>query len=104
LLCGGVANYQFSLLYLIFPICVLRFDCASKMAAGTVPASFISLGRFDSGLGFGKSIDFVRVSDLKRMSSVRRKVSIIRNSNPSQDIAELQPASKGSQLLGMKVT
>jgi (E)-4-hydroxy-3-methylbut-2-enyl-diphosphate synthase len=46
----------------------------------------------------------VRVSDLKRMSSVRRKVSIIRNSNPSQDIAELQPASKGSQLLGMKVT
>ncbi|PNY05142.1 4-hydroxy-3-methylbut-2-en-1-yl diphosphate synthase chloroplastic-like [Trifolium pratense] len=69
------------------------------MAAGTVPATFTSLRTCDSGLGFGKSIDFVRVSDLRRMKSVRRKVSIIRNSNPSQDIAELQPASKGSQLL-----
>ncbi|GAU15638.1 hypothetical protein TSUD_108970 [Trifolium subterraneum] len=69
------------------------------MAAGTVPASFTSFRRCDSGLGFGKSIDFVRVSDLKRMKSVRRKVSVIKNSNPSQDIAELQPASKGSQLL-----
>jgi (E)-4-hydroxy-3-methylbut-2-enyl-diphosphate synthase len=83
---------------------VLRFDCASKMAAGTIPASFISLRRCDSGLGFGKNIYFVRVSDLKRMNSARRKVSIIRSSNPSQDIAELQPASKGSQLLGMNVT
>jgi len=73
------------------------------MAAGTVPTSFSSLRTCDSGLGFGKSIDFVRVSDLQRMKSSRRKVSIIRNSNPSQDIAELQPASKGSQLLGMKV-
>jgi hypothetical protein len=93
-----------NLVYLIFPICVLRFDCASKMAAGTIPASFISLRRCDSGLGFGKSIDFVRVSDLKRMNSARRKVSVIRSSNPSQDIAKLQPASKGSQLLGMNAT
>jgi hypothetical protein len=104
LLCGVVANYQFSLFDLIFQICVLRCDCASKMAAGTVPATFSSLRTCDSGLGFGKSVDFVRVSDLKTMKSVRRKVSIIRNSNPSQDIAELQPASKGSQLLGMNVT
>ncbi|XP_073222600.1 4-hydroxy-3-methylbut-2-en-1-yl diphosphate synthase (ferredoxin), chloroplastic [Cicer arietinum] len=69
------------------------------MAAGTVPASFSSFRKRDSGLGFGKSIDFVRVSDLKRMNSARTKVSIIRNSNSGQDIAELQPASKGSQLL-----
>nr|XP_027190993.1 4-hydroxy-3-methylbut-2-en-1-yl diphosphate synthase (ferredoxin), chloroplastic [Cicer arietinum] len=77
----------------------VRCDCASKMAAGTVPASFSSFRKRDSGLGFGKSIDFVRVSDLKRMNSARTKVSIIRNSNSGQDIAELQPASKGSQLL-----
>ena len=84
------------------PMVVLPIS--KKMAAGTVPATFSSLRTCDSGLGFGKSIDFVRVSDLKTMKSVRRKVSIIRNSNPSQDIAELQPASKGSQLLGMNVT
>ncbi|XP_058771219.1 4-hydroxy-3-methylbut-2-en-1-yl diphosphate synthase (ferredoxin), chloroplastic-like [Vicia villosa] len=69
------------------------------MASGTVPASFSSFRMSESGLGFVKSIDFVRVSDLKRMKSARTKVSIIRNSNPGQEVVELQPASKGSQLL-----
>ncbi|KAJ1409201.1 Dihydropteroate synthase-like [Sesbania bispinosa] len=68
-------------------------------SAGTVPASFSSIKTCDSSLGFAKSMDFVRVSDLKRMKSARTKVSIIRNSNPGQDIAELQPASPGSPLL-----
>jgi len=71
------------------------------MASGTVPTSFSSLKTWDSNLGFAKSIDFVRVSDLKSMKSSRKKVSIIRNSNPGQDIVELQPASPGSPLLGM---
>lgn len=80
-----------------------RCDCDSEMASGTVPASFSGLRISESGLGFGKSVDFVRVSDLKRMKSARTKVSIIRNSNPGQDVVELQPASKGSQLLGIHV-
>lgn len=70
------------------------------MAAGAVPASFSCLKSRDSGLGFAKSSDFVRLSDLKRIKSCRTRVSIIRNSNPGSDIAELQPASEGSPLLG----
>lgn len=69
--------------------------------AGTVPASFSALRTRDSSLGFAKSVDFVRVSDLRRIKSGRTKVSVIRNQNPGQDIAELQPASPGSPLLGM---
>lgn len=78
--------------------------CSSStttMAAGNVPATFSSFKTCDSRLGFAKSIDFVRVSDLKSMNSARTKVSIIRCSNPGQDIAELQAASEGSPLLGM---
>ena len=77
--------------------------CASEMATGAaVPTTFSTLKTWDSSLGFAKNIDFVRVSDMKSMkSSARKRVSIIRNSNPGQDIAELQPASPGSPLLGM---
>ena len=71
------------------------------MATGAVPPSFSSLKSKDSSLGFVKSLDFVRVSDLKRIKSGRTKVSVIRNSNPGQDIVELQPASQGSPLLGI---
>ncbi|WVY99351.1 hypothetical protein V8G54_025421 [Vigna mungo] len=69
------------------------------MASGTVPTSFSSLKTWDSSLGFAKNVDFVRVSDLKSMKAARKRVSIIRNSNPGQDIVELQPASPGSPLL-----
>ncbi|XP_057454741.1 4-hydroxy-3-methylbut-2-en-1-yl diphosphate synthase (ferredoxin), chloroplastic isoform X2 [Lotus japonicus] len=69
------------------------------MATGAVPASFTNVKTWNSNLGFAKSIDFVRVADLKSIKSARTKVSIIRNSNPGQDIAELQPASEGSPLL-----
>ena len=73
------------------------------MATGTVPASFTALKSRDSSLGFAKSADFVRVSDVKRVKFGRTKVSapVIRNSNPGQDIVELQPASEGSPLLGI---
>lgn len=71
------------------------------MATGAVPASFSTLKSRDSSFGFVKSLDFVRVSDLKRIKSGRTKVSVIRNSNPRQDIVELQPASDGSPLLGI---
>ncbi|XP_015935739.1 4-hydroxy-3-methylbut-2-en-1-yl diphosphate synthase (ferredoxin), chloroplastic [Arachis duranensis] len=68
--------------------------------AGVVPASFSALKTRDSSLGFAKSMDFVRVSDLRRFKSGRTKVSIIKNSSSGgQDIAELQPASPGSPLL-----
>ncbi|QCE03250.1 4-hydroxy-3-methylbut-2-en-1-yl diphosphate synthase [Vigna unguiculata] len=69
------------------------------MASGTVPTSFSSLKTWDSNLGFAKNVDFVRVSDLKSMKAAKKRVSIIRNSNPGQDIVELQPASPGSPLL-----
>lgn len=70
------------------------------MAAGAVPASFSCPKSRYSGLGFAKSWDFVRLSDLRRIKSCRTRVSVIRNSNPGSDIAELQPASEGSPLLG----
>lgn len=70
------------------------------MATGTVPASFPGLKSRDSGLGFAKSMDFVRVCDFRKFRSGRRRFTVIRNSsNSSSDIAELQPASEGSPLL-----
>ena len=74
----------------------------AEMAAGALSASFSGLKGRDSGLGFAKSMDFVKVSDLKRIKSGRTRVSVIRNSNPGSEIAELQPASEGSPLLGIR--
>ena len=71
------------------------------MATGTVPASFPALKSRDSRLGFAKSMDFVRFSDLNRIKFGRTKVSLIRNSNSGKDIVELEPASEGSPLLGI---
>lgn len=70
-----------------------------QMATGAVPASFSGLKSRDSSLGFAKSTVFVRISDLQRVKSHRKKFLVVRNSNPSPDIAELQPASEGSPLL-----
>lgn len=70
------------------------------MATGFAPASFTSLKNRDNGLGFAKASDFVKVSDLKRVKFQRTKITVIKNSNPGSDIAELRPASEGSPLLG----
>lgn len=67
-----------------------------RMATGAVPISFAGLKSRENGLGFGKNVDFVRVSDLQRVKSRRTKVSVIRNSSS----VEVQPASEGSPLLG----
>lgn len=72
-----------------------------KMATATVPTSFPGLKSGDSSIGFAKSMDFVRVCDLKRVQYGRKRISVIRNSNPSSDIAELQPVSEGGPLLGI---
>ncbi|KAK4358702.1 hypothetical protein RND71_020931 [Anisodus tanguticus] len=69
------------------------------MAAGAVPASFTGLKSKENGLGFAKSMNFVRVSDLQRVKFRRTKVSVIKNANPGQETIELQPASEGSPLL-----
>lgn len=73
-----------------------------EMATGAVPASFTGLkSRDHPSLGFTRSMGFVRISDMRRVKAGRRKVSVIRNSNPGTDIAELHPASEGSPLLGI---
>ncbi|KAE9616675.1 putative (E)-4-hydroxy-3-methylbut-2-enyl-diphosphate synthase (ferredoxin) [Lupinus albus] len=71
------------------------------MTMRAVPISFSAINSSDSSLGFVRSSDFVRLSDLKKRTQyVRTKVSVIRNSKPGQDnILELQPASEGSPLL-----
>lgn len=80
----------------------VRCCSASTMATGFVPASCSTLSIRDSSLGFVKSLDFVKFCDMKKRSKyVRTEVSVIRNSNSSQDIVELQPASQGSPLLGI---
>ena len=72
------------------------------MATGAaVPASFTGLKSRDLSLGFTKSMDFVKVSDMRRVKASKRKVLMIRNSNQGSDIAELQQASEGSPLLGI---
>ena len=80
---------------------LLRWGQTGEMATGSVPTSFSGLRRMDCNLGSSKSVDFVRVSDMQRITYGRRKVSVIRNSNPSSDIAELQASSEGSPLLGI---
>ncbi|KAI9396947.1 hypothetical protein POPTR_004G210400v4 [Populus trichocarpa] len=69
------------------------------MATGAVPASFSGLKMRESSLGFGKSVDFVRICDIKRIKSGRKRISMIQNSNTGPGIVELQPASEGSPLL-----
>ncbi|KAK4255079.1 hypothetical protein QN277_008124 [Acacia crassicarpa] len=69
------------------------------MATGVMPTSFSTLKGRDSGLGFSRSMDFARISDLKIMKSGRKKVSVILNSNPGQDTAELQSASPATPLI-----
>lgn len=73
------------------------------MATGTVPTSFTGLKNKDHGLGFSKSMDFVKICDLQRVKFSRTKVSVnvITNSSSGSEIAELQPASEGSPLLGI---
>lgn len=71
------------------------------MATGAVTASFSGLKSRDSNLGFSKSMDFARVCDLKRVKFHRRRVSVIKNASSGQDVAQLQPASEGSPLLGI---
>lgn len=66
-----------------------------------MPTSFSTLKGRDLSLGFARSMDFARISDLKIMKSGRKKFSVIRNSNPGQDIAELQSASPGTPLTGI---
>lgn len=68
------------------------------MASGAVPASFSGLKSRDSGLGFVKSMDFVRISDQQRVRSHRKKITVIRNCKPASEI-QLEPASEGSPLL-----
>jgi (E)-4-hydroxy-3-methylbut-2-enyl-diphosphate synthase len=72
-----------------------------EMATGAVPASFTGLKSRDPSLGFTRSMDFVRISDMQKVKAGRRKVSVIRNSNPGTDTAELQTASERSPLLGI---
>lgn len=69
------------------------------MATGAVPASFTALKSRENGLGFAKSMEFVRVSNTQRVKFRRTKVSVIKNSSHGQEIVELQPASEGSPLL-----
>lgn len=78
----------------------LLFDSVGKkMATGVLPAPFSGVNISDSKLGFGKSMNIVR-----SLRSARRRVSVIRSSNQGSDLAELQPASEGSPLLGIFIT
>lgn len=72
------------------------------MATGAaVPASF---SRDHQGLGFAKSSDFVRVSDLQRVRFRRTKLALIRNStSPGSETVQLEPASHGTPLLGINI-
>ncbi|XP_073149371.1 4-hydroxy-3-methylbut-2-en-1-yl diphosphate synthase (ferredoxin), chloroplastic-like isoform X2 [Henckelia pumila] len=71
------------------------------MATGTVPASFTGLRNRDHhGLGFGKNLDVIRVSDLRRIKFRQTKVAVVKNSaTPGSETVELEPASAGSPLL-----
>ena len=69
------------------------------MASGAVPPSFTGLKGRESGLGFSKCMDFVRISDVQRVKCNRKTVSVIKNCKSSPEMTELVPASEGSPLL-----
>ncbi|KAJ4980008.1 hypothetical protein NE237_010788 [Protea cynaroides] len=69
------------------------------MATGAVPTAVSGFKTRDHGLSFTKSMNFMKVSDLRRVKSLRTKVLVIRNSNSGPEIAEMHPASEGSPLL-----
>lgn len=75
------------------------------MAAGVIPASLPSLKAHDCSLSFAKSVDFAKVLCAPRPQRIKSPMirsPLIRNStNPGSDTAELEPASKGSPLLGI---
>lgn len=69
------------------------------MATGIIQAPVCHVRNKDCELGFAKNVDFVKISNIKRVKSPRSKLSVIKSSNQGSDIAELQPASEGSSLL-----
>lgn len=97
----SVLNKFVGCLMIFLPFYQFRRVKGGEMASGTVPTSFTGLKSREKGLGFSKSMDFVRVSNLQRVMFRRARVLVIKNSNPGPETVELQPASEGSQLLGM---
>lgn len=70
------------------------------MATGIIQAPICHVKNKDFELGFSKNVDFVKISNIRSVKFQRTKSSVIKSSNPGSDIAELQPASEGSSLLG----
>lgn len=97
----SVLNKFVGCLMIFFAFLPIQESEGGEMASGTVPTSFTGLKSREKGLGFSKSMDFVRVSNLQRVMFRRTRVLVIKNSNPGPETVELQPASEGSQLLGM---
>nr|GEV65842.1 4-hydroxy-3-methylbut-2-en-1-yl diphosphate synthase (ferredoxin), chloroplastic [Tanacetum cinerariifolium] len=53
--------------------------CFMIMVTGAAPASFMGLMKsMDNGLGFAKTSDFIKVSDMKRVKIHRIKISVIK--------------------------
>lgn len=73
------------------------------MATGIIQAPICHVRTKDCELSFAKSMDFVKISNIKRVKSPRSKHLVIKSSNQGSDIAELQPASEGSSLLGKAI-
>jgi len=74
------------------------------MATGIIQAAVSHVKSKDcSNLGFAKSVDFVKTSNIMKFKSSKTKFLVIKSSNQVPDIAELQPASEGGSLLGRLV-
>ncbi|KAK9664020.1 hypothetical protein RND81_14G014300 [Saponaria officinalis] len=69
------------------------------MATATIQAPIWHVRSPNRELGFAKSVDFVQISNVRKVDSRRTRFSVIKSSNTGSDIAELQPASEGSSLL-----
>lgn len=76
------------------------------MATGMAPASFSAMKARDNSLNRERSLDFVKVKclpDSRRIEPHKVRAFTVKNSNPGQGTVELQPASEGSPLLGIKL-
>ncbi|KAL2938322.1 4-hydroxy-3-methylbut-2-en-1-yl diphosphate synthase (ferredoxin) chloroplastic [Bienertia sinuspersici] len=69
------------------------------MATRIIQAPVCHVKNKDCDLGFAKTVDFVKIANIKRIKSLRTKFSVVNSSNPGSDIAQLQFASEGSSLL-----
>jgi (E)-4-hydroxy-3-methylbut-2-enyl-diphosphate synthase len=77
------------------------------MSTGVAPAPLSYVRVRGGGIGFTRSVDFAKVLAVPatlRSGSSRARALVVRSSATDSDTMEMEPASEGSQLLGIIIS